>query len=141
MGDNYADYVSALPETVDLYPVSLDVLPAVAAASTEVTAVVRTRIANSGNTLASQAATVRFFEGDPEQGGQQIGDDQTITLSGCGDNVSVEVSWNNISADLHEIFVTVTPADGIVETNGANNARSQTFTPPKALNYLPIAKK
>ncbi|MCB9148450.1 MAG: hypothetical protein H6641_06790 [Caldilineaceae bacterium] len=141
MGDNYADYVSALPETVDLYPVSLDVLPAVAAASTEVTAVVRTRIANSGNTLASQTATVRFFEGDPEQGGQQIGDDQTITLSGCGDNVSVEVSWNNISADLHEIFVTVTPADGIVETNGANNARSQTFTPPKALNYLPIAKK
>ncbi|MEZ4657210.1 MAG: CARDB domain-containing protein [Caldilineaceae bacterium] len=145
MGDNYANYVSALAETVDLYPVSLNVLPALTAASanasTEIAAILRARIANSGNTLAAQSATVRFYEGDPAQGGRQIGADHAITLSGCGDSVSIEMTWNNVATDSHEIFVTVTPGDGIVETNGANNARSQTFTPPKALNYLPIVKK
>ncbi|MEZ4710400.1 MAG: hypothetical protein R3A44_24575 [Caldilineaceae bacterium] len=139
MGDNYANYVSTLDETVDFYPVSLNVLPAVSASTT--TASLRARIANSGNSVAAQAATVRFYEGDPEQGGQQIGADHAISLGGCGDNLTVEMIWNDVAADPHEIFVTVTPSAGIVETNGANNTRSQTFTPPKALNYLPLVKK
>lgn len=143
MGDNYADYVAGLEETVDLYPVSLSILPFVTAAESapETTAVVRARVANSGNTLAPQSATVRFFVGDPEEGGEQLGDDHLVALSGCGDAAFVEMSWTNVKAEKHEIFVTVTPDDGVSEVNGANNVRSQSYTPPKALNYLPLVKK
>ena len=69
-------------------------------------------------------AVVRFYDGDPTQGGQQIGVDQTVSLAGCGSNTIAAVQWANVGPGLHQVYVVVDATNAIAETNEANNIQS-----------------
>jgi len=80
---------------------------------------------------------VRFYLGNPAQGGVQIGGDQSINLAGCGDNGPVSVTWNGVIAGWHRIFVVVDPANAIAETNEGNNTREFTVFVGTEQNFFP----
>jgi hypothetical protein len=98
----------------------------------------RASIANGGN-LAAPAGpvVVRFYRGDPAQGGTQIGGDQTVNLAGCGESAVVSVTWNGVPAGTHRIFVVADAANAVGESDEGNNKQEfavfvgtqQTFVP------------
>jgi hypothetical protein len=127
MGQNYAAYVSPLEAEVDLYPSRISAEPTAPFTQGEpLTFTLRAVVANSGNVVTSTAPfVVRFYDGDPAGGGIQIGGDQLVSLTGCGDNESVEMSWSNVPAGAHQVYVTV-DGDGLIEeSDELNNQGSQ----------------
>lgn len=123
MGANYSNYVSLLPAKIDLYPsqIMTETVESIMS-GTAVSLTVKATIANSGNlTSASSPAVVRFYDGDPDSGGVQIGFDQQVALSGCGENQTVGVLWSDISSGAHTIFVEVDSQNDVVETDENNN--------------------
>ncbi|HEX6383861.1 MAG TPA: CARDB domain-containing protein [Anaerolineae bacterium] len=120
MGDNYAAYTAQRQAEIDLYPSRVFSTGSGSAVTLKAT------IANSGNlVLSTTPVTVQFFRGDPAAGGVQIGADQTVSLSGCGDNQTVEVVWRNPPTGNHTVYVVVDPGNAVSETNEQNNKASQ----------------
>lgn len=118
MGQNYTNYVSQLTPETDFYPSKITSNPpSPILASNPVTVTLNATIANSGNKLLLESATIRFFEGNPQMGGTQIGNDQLISLSGCGDNNTVSVEWTNVTPGNYEIYVTVTEYGEEIDDN------------------------
>ena len=116
MGLNYASYTSALVSDVDLLPSQLT--NEVMGQDIELTVTV----ANSGNlTNASGAATVRFYDGDPNAGGMQIGTDSLVSLSGCGTAETVTVTWSSPGAGPHTVYAIVDEDNRITESDETNN--------------------
>ena len=82
-------------------------------------------MSNAGNLAAKiNPVMVRFYNGNPAQGGQQIGADQAVQLAGCGDSAMAAVNWANVGPGTHAIYVRVDPGNAITETNEANNTQS-----------------
>lgn len=125
MGQNFANHTAAIALTDDLYPWRLATNPA--APFTQggpVTVQLRATIANSGNAAAPAGpVVVRFYRGEPAQGGQQIGGDQSVSLAGCGATATASVTWNGAPAGMHRIFVVVDAAGSLAESDESNNAR------------------
>jgi hypothetical protein len=125
MGQNFANYTSGIAIINDLYPWRLATNPAVPfTLGGPVTVQLRATIANSGNPAAPAGpVVVRFYRGDPAQGGAQIGGDQIISLAGCGATGVASVTWNGAPAGMHRIFVVVDAAGSLAESDEGNNKR------------------
>ncbi len=122
MGDFYANYTSGITTEVDFYPSLITTAPPIPYSQGQlVTVTLRTVIANSGNLTKEITATVQFYDGAPQAGGNQIGTDQGVKLAGCGDHDVVDILWTNIDPGVHNVYVQVTPPDSITETNTTNN--------------------
>jgi hypothetical protein len=131
MGENYAALIATESRVIDYYPTAL--FSEIVAAGNATTVNLQATIANSGNTVRSaRAIAVRFYNGDPQAGGVAIGDDQIVSLPGCGYSQTVSVTWPNVSAGTYEVFVE-TDADGILlESDETNNILSLEVTIPVA---------
>jgi prenyltransferase beta subunit len=79
------------------------------------------KIRNLGLTTAT-SVVVRFYDGDPELGGSQIGADQLIASIAKGAFVTAQVTWNTLElTGDHEIYVIADPTDVIAESEEINN--------------------
>ncbi len=126
-GTNFANYTSALSEEVDFYPVRLEmtgVPPLASRGATTIT--MKAVIANSGNLAVPTQATVRFYNGDPANGGKPIGEPATVEMVGCGEQQAVTLEWPNVSPGTYDVFVVVDDDETVQETDETNNARSTT---------------
>lgn len=137
MGEHFSSYVSGVPEEVDFYPSQVFAEPAFSNGA-PVTMTLKTRIANGGNSVPPQGpTTVRFYLGDPNNGGTQIGSDFVVSLAGCGRNIVLEQTWPNVAPGAYEIFVVV-DAGSIVETDTTNNIASAFVLVATEKIHLPI---
>lgn len=139
MGQNFATYTGAVTQAVDFLPYAVSTNPGSPIyAGTPLSLQLTVDIGNAGNLAAKTGpAVVRFYLGNPAQGGVQIGGDQSINLAGCGDNGPVSVTWNGVIAGWHRIFVVVDPANAIAETNEGNNTREFTVFVGTEQNFFP----
>ena len=138
MGDNYVSYTADVKEELDFFPNIVRVLPA-KLVKDEGTAnlTLQADIVNQGNSALEQQATVRFYDGDPSAGGQQIGADQIVRLTGCADVASVSVQWNNVPPERYEIYVVVESNSPLSELNPSNNIKSHSFFFGEHFLFLP----
>ncbi len=83
-------------------------------------------IHNQGST-DSYFVSVKFYDGDPDSGGLQIGQEQVIQhILMHGESKVVNIIWNTTGyAGSHDIYVVVDPEDIISETNEGNNKASR----------------
>lgn len=89
-----------------------------------------TTIRNSGQTDA-QNIFVRFYDGDPDEGGRIISWKITqpsviIDLLEAGSSVNIEVPWTPTTGGYHELYAVMDLSDLIDESNEENNKRSWT---------------
>lgn len=83
------------------------------------------KVVNSGTALAP-AGIARAYDGDPGNGGQQIGNDMTIPPLVAGDSVELKLLWNTLDkAGNHTIVLQVDPGNTVPEASKADN-RAQT---------------
>jgi hypothetical protein len=129
MGLNYAAYVAGFASDVDLYPSRIFTDPPSPYSPTEpLTITLRATVANSGNVITyTEPVAVRFYDGDPASGGVQIGEDQFVSLTGCGDNQTVSVVWPAVAPGAHMVYVLVDPDGQVDESDESNNLGSQTI--------------
>ena len=83
------------------------------------TVTITATIHNTGNADATDVV-VQFFDGDPDNAGTQIGNDQTIAAINAGGTGTAHVDWT-ATAGSHDIYVIVDPYDDISESNENNN--------------------
>jgi hypothetical protein len=142
MGLNYAAYVASIDSEIDLYPSLISTDPAVPFSPVDpVTLTLSATIANSGNMITNTGSVVvRFFDGDPDDGGTQIGGDQSVSLQGCGDNETVSVTWPDVAPGVHRVFVVVDPDSSIEESDEINNAASRVVIIASNRVFLPLIK-
>jgi hypothetical protein len=140
MGLNYAAYVAGIESAIDLYPSRITADPPSPLSPVEpVTITLKTTVANSGNVItATGPVTVRFFDGDPDNGGLQIGEDQTVSLTGCGDNQNLSVVWPDVAPGAHRVFVVVDPENLIGESDEINNIASRVVVVASERALLPF---
>ncbi|MFC2076469.1 CARDB domain-containing protein [candidate division KSB1 bacterium] len=100
-------------------------------------------VSNKGDEPVRDIA-VRFFDGDPASGGERIGEDQTISAIGPGEQAEVSVNWiagqhqiggsygvsiasqAKVSGYTHNtLFVQVDPENRIADSNRDNNLTSR----------------
>lgn len=127
MGENYAQYTSGVDAELDLSPVSVYVqpyAPLVQDGPAELT--IYAQIANSGNLLQETDAVVRFYNGDPDQGGTQIGAAQPVSVGGCGETKTVHVELTNATPGAYQ-FYAVVEATGGTDIQPDNNKAGSTF--------------
>jgi hypothetical protein len=140
IGQNFADYTAALSEKVDLYPWKLtDRSDPIISGGNPVTLTLTATVANSGNlTAPTGPALVRFYDGNPQNGGGQIGADQYVSIAGCGRMALATITWTGVEPGVHTVYVWVDPNDEIEETNTANNLQSFTVLVADPVAYLPL---
>ena len=139
VGQNFAAHSAAVLPDNDLFPWRLSSDPGSPIyQGAPLTLQLRASIANSGN-LAAPAGPVlvRFYRGDPTQGGTQIGGDQTVNLAGCGDHATVSVTWNGVQAGTHRIFVVADAANGVSESDEGNNKQEFTVLVGTQQTFIP----
>lgn len=126
MGQNYASYTKLLVPEIDLYPSRFvtETMNLSAPATISITA----QVANSGSNVFGKDFVVRFYEGDPDAGGTQIGNTQSVSLKGCGYNTAVSVVWTDVPAGSYDLYVVVDDDGVIVETDEQNNRASLQIT-------------
>lgn len=144
VGLAYADYASTMQESVDFLPVGLvpSVVPIID--HQPVTLTVTAQIANSGNGLSSQPVQVRFYNGNPDEDGVQIGETQVVQIAGCGKTTYATVKWPDLIAGTYTVYVTVNGLpDSLAETGDAlnNNVLSQNILIIRGPVFLPVLQK
>ncbi len=144
LGLTYKEYTNAIQETVDFLPVRL-MNPVVPLHDGKpITFTLTAQIANSGNGLASQSVQVRFYNGDPNAGGVQIGETQSVQVAGCGKTAYASVNWPALGEGNYAVYVVVSGApDSLAETGGAltNNVLSQDILVISDPVFLPMVDK
>lgn len=88
---------------------------------------VSAHIANNGE-IAAANVPVRFYRGDPQQGGVQIGQTQTIAQLNPGQTQTVNISWQPETAGTHTLYVWADPDNLIPELDTTDNVLSATVT-------------
>ena len=138
-GDNFAAYTANVSAMVNLSPVRLWTDPAMPFSSGEpITLTLHAQVANNGNTSAPTATVARFYDGDPNQDGVQIGSDQTIpALGGCASSTTVTVSWSDVSTGVHAAYVVVDPLDSVMEDDESDNTISSCILIATSRLFLP----
>ena len=86
------------------------------------TVTISATVHNTGGADATDVA-VRFYDGNPDDGGMQIGNDQIIVTIPIGGTGAASVDWTS-TAGVHEIFVVLDPDETIVEWDEENNRAS-----------------
>ncbi len=145
IGLYYKNYTSAIQETVDFSPIKIVTNPTMPVYNGDlVTVTVTAQIANSGNALAPQEVEVSFYDGEPGAGGIQIGETQSVLLSGCGSNAWPSVTWPNLDQGHHSVYVVVSGRpNGLEEKDTAlvNNQLSQVIMVATEQIFLPALSK
>lgn len=121
-GTNFANYTGSLQEEIDFYPVRFSQVGSPPLASQGATTVtLEAVIANSGNLAKPQQVEVRFYNGNPAAGGKPIGDPQSITLAGCGEQQAVRLQWPDVAPGSYTLYVMVDAGKQVGETDEENN--------------------
>jgi hypothetical protein len=142
MGENWVNYVRTLAPTIDLYPLKVLSNPSAPLTSGgNVTLTLSVQVANSGHAFATSQVVVRFYDGDPANDGAPIGEDQTVTLSGCGDDEIASVQWPNVAPGGRQIYVSVDPGGNVAETNEQNNLMSHPVIFITNRLFLPLVQR
>jgi hypothetical protein len=129
MGENYAALIAQQDKAVDYYPTSL--VSKTVTVNNSVTITLEATIANSGNTTQPlHQLVVRFYEGDPNSGGTQLGEDQIVVLPGCGYHQTVTIIWPDVDPGSYQLFVVADASHLAYETNEANNKIAINVTVP-----------
>lgn len=141
-GSHFASYVAPIPLEADFYPLNLSYSPSAAVSNSSALSVtLQATIANSGNTLAAYDVRVQFYQGDPNNGGMQIGADQVVSIAGCGDTQTVSVVFENAPLDLTPIYVVVAPVNAGTtpepQPARANNVKMFLLLAGGEKSYLP----
>ena len=135
IGDHFAAYAAGLSAAPDLAVVSVAAAPLLA--SGRVSATLSAQVANLGHGQLPTAATVQFYDGDPQAGGAPIGAPQPVALAGCGAATAVEVTWQDIDLRpglARQVFAAVTAEDDRLPGNDSRATwvvlgEYQTFLP------------
>jgi hypothetical protein len=107
-----------------------------------VTFTLKALIANSGNVSSALSITVRFYDGNPSEGGTQIGSDQVVLpLPGCGGNRIAAVEWTNVPTGTHSVYVSVDSTGVITESDELNNLAKETILVATHRAFLPATQK
>jgi len=121
-GDNFAAYTAQVSPTVNLKPVRVWTEPVLPFSNGEpVTVTLLAYVVNNGNIAASGPTTVRFYEGDPDQGGALIGEQIVPPLDGCASGATVVMIWSNVPPGSHVIYTVVDSADIVSELDEGDN--------------------
>jgi len=95
MGANYQGYTAPILATTAISLTEFEIIPgSILSTITPATVTLRATVANAGNLVTPTAVTVRFFDPD----GVQIGADQSVAVSGCGDTAAATVTWSGVQA-------------------------------------------
>jgi len=106
-------------------------------------------IYNEGEAEANNVL-VRFYLGDPDSGGTQIGSDIFIPVILARDTGNINTAWDSTGhAGDNDIYVAVDPLNTIAETNEYNNKAFRTIktgvsegpdleVSPADINYAPV---
>ena len=123
MGDNFVNYANSMGRVIDFFPSDLHVVgtPVVNQGTADVT--LEVTVGNTGNLAAEIPATVRFFNGNPNSGGEQIGSDKTVGLQGCGEQGNVSIEWESVPSGNYTVFVQVLATPG-AEADQSDNLSS-----------------
>ena len=125
MGANFKARAAAMTEEVDFNALAIQANPPLLlAANGAVSITLQATIGNAGNLVAQSSAVVRFYNGDPQAGGQQIGADTIASLTGCGETQIVETIWPDVTPDNYDVYVSVDPDGAVQETSESNNSAS-----------------
>ncbi len=110
MGQNYARLAQAEGIQTDLYVTNIELSPTLGIGTGtpgSLKTTIRATIANAGNTIKPQRGIVRFYNGDPNAGGTQLGSDQFVNLVGCGDNTIASIEVESATVNQETITATV----------------------------------
>lgn len=126
MGQNFANYTQQLKPEIDLYPSAFinESVGLTAPANITLTA----QVANSGTNVFAKDFVVRFYNGDPQNGGTQIGAEQSVSLKGCGHNAAASVIWKNVPQGTYQVYAVIDANSEVVETNEQNNSTNLQVT-------------
>ena len=142
IGANYKARAEALAEAVDFTALSVTAQPPfMMAANGAITITLRATIGNAGNLAQPVTAVVRFYNGDPQNGGQMIGAEAVTSLVGCGATQVVETVWTDVTPGDYQIYVYVDPDSQVRETSKSNNVTSTTVTLATDQLLLPLINK
>jgi hypothetical protein len=95
-------------------------------------------VVNNGNIAASGPTTVRFYEGNPDQGGTLIGEQSIPPLDGCASGATASVIWANVLPGAHTVYLVVDPVNSIPESDESDNVRNATIVIATSQTWLPI---
>ncbi|MFH1638387.1 MAG: CARDB domain-containing protein, partial [Candidatus Woesearchaeota archaeon] len=91
--------------------------------------VINATINNTGYSATEKTTIVQFFDGNPDDGGVQIGSNQTIGLMAGKSFVIVNVSWTAVIGN-RQIYVLVDVNDSVDELYESNNNASNAINVP-----------
>jgi hypothetical protein len=126
MGDNFAAYAASMSDSSDYYLEKVSVVGAPVSNSGTTTVTLEAVVSNSGHLERNTPAIVRFYNGDPFNGGVQIGEDRKVSIAGCGEKATLRVEWGNTQPGNYTVYarVQVLPDD----INAGNNQSSVPVT-------------
>lgn len=120
MGNNFVNFANSIEERVDFFPVSARVVGNPNASQGTTTVTLEAIVGNSGNLGTVAQASVRFYNGDPNSGGVQIGKTRNVQLQGCGEQARVQTEWGNVAPGNYTLFVQVSTTPGLEADLGDN---------------------
>ncbi|MBN8741552.1 MAG: hypothetical protein BGP24_19365 [Lysobacterales bacterium 69-70] len=81
----------------------------------------RARVVNSGSRAAA-ASVARWYDGDPEQGGLRIGNDQILPELAAGAGATLQQFWDSSGrSGTQTLWLQLDADDGVVEHNESDN--------------------
>ncbi|WP_386065400.1 CARDB domain-containing protein [Tahibacter sp. UC22_41] len=81
----------------------------------------RARIVNGGNRAAA-ASIARWYDGDPDHGGQRIGGDQIVPALAAGASATVQQTWDSSGrGGTQTLWLLLDADDGVAEQNESDN--------------------
>lgn len=98
MGENYRDYAAAVPVASGFKLLDFNQqAPLGITVGEGVTLTLTATVGNAGNNQWPAGATVRFYLGDPKNGGTELGS-KAVQMVGCGQTATVEFTWTDVPA-------------------------------------------
>ncbi|MBX3043687.1 MAG: T9SS type A sorting domain-containing protein [Candidatus Kapabacteria bacterium] len=96
--------------------------------------IILTAQVNNFSQVAATDVLVRFYLGNPNQNGIQIGSDQIIPTLAANSNANVSVNWTvPQDAEGQYVYVWIDPLNTITESNESNNLASRALIPNEDL--------
>ena len=125
-GDNFVAYTASIRPAANLTPIKLRA-ESIPTANHAVKLVVQ--VANNGNIAMRGPTSVRFYSGDPAQGGLPIGSTQVLpVLNGCGATTEVAVTWDNAPSGTSVVWAAVDLQNAVAESDESDNQLSGNVT-------------
>lgn len=120
IGDNFAAQAATIAPTLNLMAANPTAVPV---ANQRGTVNLSVQVVNNGNISVSHPVAVRFYNGKPDQGGVQIGQDQMVdALDGCATRVAnVNLTWQGAASGNHTVVAVVDPTNQVNESKADNS--------------------